>query len=98
MKKDFKKGDLVIAIYNEGEEIQAGKKYKIQSVDGDFAHLVGCKYGYFKSLFKKVIKFPRVKEFDALDLMNSRTDVNAEKIQELIKAINQIAKILEENF
>ena len=98
MKKDFKKGDLVIAIHSQGEEIQSGKTYTIQSVDGDFAHLVGCKYGYFKSLFKKVIKLPRVKELDALDLINSRTDVNAEKIQELIKAINQISKILEENF
>ena len=97
MKKDFKKGDIVIAIGEQSDEIQAGKEYKVKKVDGVFVELYGCKYGYFKSCFKKKLKFPKVKELDTLSLINSRTDVNAEKIQEVIKAVNQLSEILEEN-
>lgn len=95
MKNNLKKGDLVIANGTQGE-IEGGKKYKIKKVDGNFVFLNGCESGYFKSLFKKVIKFPKVKKLDDLNLINSRADVNAEKIQELIQAFNEISEILEE--
>lgn len=95
MRDDFKKGDLVVATGSQGE-IQTGKTYKIKSVDGDFVHLQGCKCGHFKSYFKKKINFPKIKELDALSLTNSRADINAEKIQEIIKVINQISETLKE--
>lgn len=93
-KYDFKKGDKIIAVQNANEEIKKDETYTVEKIDGDFVYCKELKYGHFCFYFKKKIKIKQIKKLTDMSLINSRPEVNAKKINEIIDTINELTEII----
>ena len=95
---NYKKDDDVICASTpgNGSELEIGKTYKVKKHKEGFTSVYGIEGGFFETCFKKKTKIGKIKLLDELELINSRPDVNAEKINEIISKVNKMISIIEE--
>ena len=95
---NYKKDDYVICVATpgNGSELEIGKTYQVKKHKDGFAEVYGIKHGFLETCFKKKRKIEKIELLNELSLINCRSDVNAEKINEIIYKINELISIIEE--
>lgn len=89
----FKKGDKIKCISNM-IGLEYGKEYEVLKPLDDAVILCGIKdYAYFDCDFKKIEHIKKIKKLDDMQIINARSEVNAEKINEIIEIVNKLSKL-----
>lgn len=89
----FKKGDKIKCISNT-IGLEYGKEYEVLKPLEDAVILCGIKdYAYFDCDFKKIEHIKKIKKLDDMQIINARSEVNAEKINEIIEIVNKLSKL-----
>lgn len=89
----FKKGDKIKCISNM-IGLECGKEYVVLKPLEDAVILCGIKdYAYFDCDFKKIEHIKKIKKLDDMQIINARSEVNAEKINEIIEIVNKLSKL-----
>ena len=89
----FKKGDKIKCISNM-IGLEYGKEYEVLKPLDDAVILCGIKdYAYFDCDFKKIEPIKKIKKLDDMQIINARSEVNAEKINEIIEIVNKLSKL-----
>lgn len=89
----FKKGDKIKCISGMNGLVR-GKEYEVLKSLDDAVVLCGIKdYAYMDCDFIKKENIKKIKKLDDMEIINARSEVNAEKINEIIDVVNKLSKL-----
>ena len=89
----FKKGDKIKCISGMNG-LERGKEYEVLKPLADAVILCGIKdYAYMDCDFRKIENIKQIKKLDNMEIINARSEVNAEKIDEIIEVVNKLSKL-----